>query len=1276
MTKPDFFGGRGRERSGFALILVLGLLLLVSALVVGFMGRVLTERSTSAGYKASVSSRILGDLVTGLVQGQINMATTQGYTVAWASQPGMIRTFDNSGNTLDGFKLYSAPNMVVPGNQFAASVQSDCPASATAWTGNTALWTDLNAPAPAADGTYSYPILDTGTASGETQALSASPEGFSIATSAPVSSPAQPAPMPVQWLYVLQDGTIVSPTSAGANSVNVAGDAAATNPIVGRVAFWTDDDTCKVNINTASEGNYWDTPRGNAFSERAMAYWQPAQGEFQRYPGHPAMTCLSSVLYPGTTQAPNFAPVSSYPARSGYMPQDVYENAYQITPRVATGGSDTGTINIYSAVPVPNDVDRLFANKDELIFNPSRLNTYGDLTLTKPMVEQTKFFLTAHSRAPEVNLFNLPRIACWPIYALNNGSYDSTHTTAFDQLIGMCSSIGTNPTGSGGNPYFFQRMNNLSSSEITDISRNTQLYSYLDWLTTQNVPGYGNNFAAKYPTDRDQILTEIFDYIRSTNLADDNVATPFTTPYSGAIGAAVPPNHGLVVPTQYNGTMGFGRFFTLTEFGVGFICNADGNDTTLGSNNPSTNTILQGTALSAGQKKIQAIIVMNFFSPMAGWTSVCPDFSVRITGLDGAKVNGQSLMFPPDATAPYSRDPVSLWNVRDWGGYLGWRYTFFQKRAPAIPASATSAALAADPATAEPDVYPFISAPITITPSGGTMSFGGATVQVSIYAGASATTPTGTPIQTFTITLPAGTFPAPNLVTSGTTDGLTTAANWWSFTCAGSADGAAGRLKYLTSSSLGTANATITTPGAGAFFRSDQNFDVIRTVIPEFSGNFGDHRLVAAKATIPSTVFTTRPQYSNSALFMYSTLPECMNGYNGNCGWDQKGTYVAGQSGKYYAFRSPSIPSGSDVVGPTLTGDFDIGHPQAQDGPYINKPDEGDLGQAGSASGIPYYLTSAQQYLPGKTFFTPNRLMPSPGMFGSLPTGVVSGIPWKTLLFRPQINHPAYVNPATPGGNLPDHLFMDLFWMPVVQPYAISDQFSTAGKINMNYQILPFTYINRSTGMRALLKSERIAAINTSDIETYNGYGPTSASTPLANDPGFAGGGSPLSDFRHLIDPDATLAQFDTKFAAPNFGAFRSPSEICDMYMVPANLGLSASAMDNYWQSKWSATPDNMRERIYTTLYPRLTTKSNTYTIHFRVQTLKKAKGGDPDGTWTESKNVVTGEYRGSTTIERFIDPNNASIPDYAATPTNIPSYQPLEAFYKWRVVESSQFPP
>ena len=96
--------------------------------------------------------------------------------------------------------------------------------------------------------------------------------------------------------------------------------------------------------------------------------------------------------------------------------------------------------------------------------------------------------------------------------------------------------------------------------------------------------------------------------------------------------------------------------------------------------------------------------------------------------------------------------------------------------------------------------------------------------------------------------------------------------------------------------------------------------------------------------------------------------------------------------------------------------------------------------------------------------FSPNRILPSAVMLGSIPTGVKEQVPWRTLLFRPL----AQLESAHKGATSPhDHLLLDLFWMPIVEPYAISDRLSTAGKINMNYQIQPFTYIERSTGIQA-----------------------------------------------------------------------------------------------------------------------------------------------------------------------------------------------------------------
>ena len=54
---------------------------------------------------------------------------------------------------------------------------------------------------------------------------------------------------------------------------------------------------------------------------------------------------------------------------------------------------------------------------------------------------------------------------------------------------------------------------------------------------------------------------------------------------------------------------------------------------------------------------------------------------------------------------------------------------------------------------------------------------------------------------------------------------------------------------------------------------------------------------------------------------------------------------------------------------------------------------------------------------------------------------------------------------------------LDLFQMPVVEPYPISEPFSTAGKVNLNYHIAPFGYITRSTALRGVLTPMRVSAV-------------------------------------------------------------------------------------------------------------------------------------------------------------------------------------------------------
>jgi hypothetical protein len=116
---------------------------------------------------------------------------------------------------------------------------------------------------------------------------------------------------------------------------------------------------------------------------------------------------------------------------------------------------------------------------------------------------------------------------------------------------------------------------------------------------------------------------------------------------------------------------------------------------------------------------------------------------------------------------------------------------------------------------------------------------------------------------------------------------------------------------------------------------------------------------------------------------------------------------------------------------------------------------------------------------------------------------------------------------------------------------------------------------------------------------------------------------------------------------------------------------MCTSGTANFWYNH-VLSGDNVRERPYANIYPRLTTKSNTFTVHYRVQTLQKLKNDPNQSQWVEGRDQILGEYRGSSIVERYIDPSDTTIPDYA-TASNPPS---LDSYYKFRVLSTKRFTP
>ena len=350
------------SRSGVALVIVLGFLVIVSALAVAFFSSVTTELKSSRNFASGITTRQLAESAVAIVEGQIRDATSAPSRIgmAWASQPGMIRVYDATAPNAF-FKLYSSADMVVTPGDLPFDPSTDY---VTDWNVKSALYTDLNDPItlvdpanPTAGPKPRFPIIDPrayatpSTDRNKTNLATQNIEGFWYGTDPANTAIVPPAglvepggtadnqrlPMPARWIYVLQDGTLTSPPDANlTNNGTLITWPAATpvgrmpskdNPIVGRIAFWTDDETSKVNLNTAGgyfwtsastgvanesdyAGSFWDTPRlytdfdqglidANGVpkvGKGGLAVCQLLQNEFQRYPGHPSTTSLGIVL--------------------------------------------------------------------------------------------------------------------------------------------------------------------------------------------------------------------------------------------------------------------------------------------------------------------------------------------------------------------------------------------------------------------------------------------------------------------------------------------------------------------------------------------------------------------------------------------------------------------------------------------------------------------------------------------------------------------------------------------------------------------------------------------------------------------------------------------------------------------------------------------------------------------------------------------------------------------------------------------------------------------
>lgn len=1308
-----------KSQEGVALVTTLFVLVLVVTIVIGFFSMVGIAQRSSRFHQDATDLQNLKDTAISIAMAQIREGTTREGTM-WASQPGAIRTFSNEdGSRKQIYKLYSDDEMVLDSSELSTpaelSLENDVPPD---WNELPDIYVDLNEPvASLSDSDLHFPIVDPRLWDGRDHATSESPEGFSYGDSLAVSkgevtgvfTPDQGhlndsrIPMPVRWIYVLKDGSFGTLNDDGEFSPFAnENEASATNPMVGRFAFWTDDESSKINVNTASEAIPWDTPKCATPEDIGYADFTPVRNEVQRFGGHPAATCLSSVFFPNQDLDPE-------------DDKEKFRAIYDLVPRVNIGGFIDGK----SREAVEFDKDRLYSNIEEALLAPDREVNKLFSSTDPGKLAQYRFLLTANSRAPEVTAAGRPRICLWPVNWHNN----ATHQTAFDKLIVFNSVL-------NGRPYLFLRHaanSNIGEyreqafdGSITGGDVNAQLLRYLMTLGSETEQGYSLSMWDKY-TAHDMDTTSICftEYMRQINLHDNTTAPSgkAVVPYAVGWGNRSwgTELHGQVTNIGHGSLPGFaksrlnrsqlitngvGRIYAASEVGLAFALVAeqkveaeDGSEISPGFNLKLADSL----KLLPGEKAIQVAPVFEGFNPAQGYTMSAPASGARIhpTDLSNLQLHTSAgvkqIVNPAYTGEGYNKlgggrmgivhsvsylrgkafgedqgDPLyspATWWV-GWGGSGGrWMYagsnanrnsSHMARERPSQSDLAMKLAGFDSFDQRIPSQYargyfiiPGEVTEATVSRKGGsTLRFMLGNQRDADFAGHNTYLP-----------VPAGmTIPIPE---APVTARFRSAPTWGERYC--SARGEMSKPNNRHSYSF--EDPEILDPN-----------DVVRTWV----SRHGDHRLQYIRETEKSSLpakkrlFIPHPGWDPESGAPDKDEKQVHSFTLPGGEWEPGATYesvlvpgvdypdsvrpdftVAATNPRF----SENVPGTYPYsVDPAETRDWDNGTGIAPDGAYWNKVD--DVAHEGDGIYPPYFSKmwdgTKDQALDETS--APNQQVPSAVILGSINSAPATGLQWTTFLFRPELAEEGHLGAGGRSitgdreGAPPDHTILDWFWMPVVQPYALSERFSTAGKINLNYRMAPFSYIKRATGLHAVLKSERMLAIPTSAGPTYKDYASSDSNT----------------GWRHRIDATETLKQFETKFDSGE--VFRMESEICEQFLIPR--GETVESIRDFWDEH-RLTGDATLERPYANIYPRLTTRSNVFRVHIITQTLRKSRDSDPLKI-DPQLDTFEAEYRGDALLERAIDPGDSSIPDYISD-LDAPS---LDQFYRYRILHTRRFAP
>jgi uncharacterized protein (TIGR02600 family) len=787
----------------------------------------------------------------------------------------------------------------------------------------------------------------------------------------------------------------------------------------------------------------------------------------------------------------------------------------------------------------------------------------------------------------------------------------------------------------------------------------------------------------------------------------------------------------VIMPTEVVNTYGNVTLTNNTTWSGTETCAADAEPVYRDTGNNIVSVSLPPDAVPTSQvtNKVRAFVLFQPYFPVPGMPSFAPGARLAVRGLNSITIAGQPLgpsnaetrfgsaggfgqyalanfqmtspayffYYPPMAVPVVPGSPSRFRAFVKWPGTSG-------TPGPLSPSGVFTQAL--------DTTYPFVSDEIDVTGQS-TIAITGGNLNVEIQSWKS-----GETIQTFELNFPGSfQFPVPqHRTTGGDFKSAPPSPQWLGSEFAqGRITPSTGVYPWHTANLSPAANVygdylslwrRMRLGDDGSLLSKNlvRSGDIVLSLVPRNDGPLGgDLRLIALTANVPSAWFTTGPGYGTTLMNGGSRMPlsfrndaviiQSSNARAAQMGWRVNGSGFSIFRLKEDVAENASLISGLDfgeqatpisapgvasarLGGGSAIGDWSSPAGSMKDGASFPRPEAGL--PTGVYGGFWSMGTQAFNYaVVQDATFEPNRVVPSAGVLGGIlaPDANSNLQPWRTLLFSawPAAGRsfsdsgngsPMGDHPGATGGP-PDHLFLDNFWMPAVEPYAISESMSTAGKVNLNFQIAPFTYIQRSTALRGALKPVMVAAVPDSTVTP--GVGTNGNQQNYKYGRAFDPIPTPI---RYQLDLEQTVGEFAKRFGGG--GVYKSATSVAEVPMIPLEQnGSPISSLDSFWNNH-RVTGDNLREQPYTAVLSRVTTQSNSYTVHMLVQAVKKVPGTPPDA-FVPGRDQITGEWRGSYQIERYIDSNDSAVQntDFASVPL-----RSLGPFYLFRILNTTQFAP